>query len=138
MLVSGAPTGRLGLFFIPSPLECLMSVCERHGGALAKGSALVGGLQCARSVQLFLEGRGPNGHAVVTELVRRCACVCGEGRHTHTHTHTHTNTHTHTHTQMCACVCVCVCVYRCPVMVHSVYVFVCVCVCVRERERERE
>jgi len=66
----GPPTGSLVL--VPTPLECLVSVCERHGGALAKGSALVGGLQCARTVQLFLEARGPHGHTVVTELVRRC------------------------------------------------------------------
>jgi hypothetical protein len=116
--------GRLGLFFVPSPLECLVSVCERHGGALAKGSALVGGLQCARSVQLFLEARGPPGHAVVTELVRRCVCLGGGGTgvglgvgvyihthiHTHTHTYIHTHTHTHTHIHKFVCVCVCVCV----------------------------
>jgi hypothetical protein len=37
----------------PSAVECLLSVLESHGGALAKGSALLGYLESCRTVQVF-------------------------------------------------------------------------------------
>jgi len=43
---AAVPVG--SLVILPTALECLLSVVEKHGGALAKGSALLGGLQVCR------------------------------------------------------------------------------------------
>jgi uncharacterized membrane protein len=43
----------------PSAVECLLSVLESHGGALAKGSALLGYLESCRTVQVFFSAFFP-------------------------------------------------------------------------------
>ena len=69
-----APVG--ALVPLVTALGCLLTVLQRHGGALAKGSALLGGLEVARALQLFLETNGgARGHAIVSGMVRRCPVI---------------------------------------------------------------
>ena len=69
-----APVG--ALVPLATAVECLLTVLQRHGGALAKGSALLGGLEVARALQLFLETNGgARGHAIVSGMVRRCPVI---------------------------------------------------------------